>query len=241
MTVRQQAFDVDVSPVAALIGDRTRAAMLSALMSGTALTAGELATAAGVSPATASSHLAHLLRGELVAVEKQGRHRYYRLRGQHVAVVMEALARVSPPVQIRSLRQSRTAAAMRNARTCYDHLAGRAGVSVYAALADKGWLTADGGAVSDSGERELTGLGIDVVTLTSGRRRLVRPCLDWTERRPHLAGALGAAVLRHVLDRGWLVRERGEPRILRVTEDGEYGFATAFGIDLTTESASVSR
>lgn len=225
MTAR---YDVDLAPVAALIGDPTRAAFLSALMSGTALAAGELARTAGVSAATASAHLARLLDGGLVRVERQGRHRYYRLADEQVATVLEALAHLSTPTPVRSLRQSRVATALKRARSCYDHLAGQAGVALFDAFVHKGWVTADGTALTGPGERRLGDLGVDI--RLTGRRALVKPCLDWTERRHHLAGAVGAALLSYILEQGWLVRVSGEPRALRITERGHDALATAFGV-----------
>ena len=225
------SYDADVAPIAGLIGEPTRAAILSALMSGTAYAAGELARHAGVSPATASSHLARLLDGGLVTVEKQGRHRYYRLSSSSVAAVLEALAHISPRVAPVGLRQVRASEALRRARSCYDHLAGWAGVALYQSLVDKGWLSDGGATLTRSGEAALEPLGIEIQRLRRGRRPLVRSCLDWTERRPHLAGAVGAALLTSALDRQWLRRIPGQPRALRITDEGEYGLAAAFGLD----------
>jgi DNA-binding transcriptional ArsR family regulator len=224
-------YDADVALIAGLIGEPTRAAILSALMSGTAHAAGELARHAGVSPATASSHLGRLLDGGLVTVEKQGRHRYYRLSSTRVAAVLEALAHISPRVPPVGLRQVRASEALRRARSCYDHLAGSAGVALHQSLVDKGWLSEGGATLTRSGETALELLGIEIERLRHGRRPLVRSCLDWTERRPHLAGAVGAAVLTYALDRQWLRRIPGQPRALRITEEGEYALAAAFGLD----------
>ena len=229
------SYDADLAPAAALIGDPTRAAFLSALMSGTALAAGELARTAGVSAATASAHLARLLDGGLVRVERQGRHRYYRLADDQVAAVLEALAHLSTPAPVRSLRQSRTATALKKARSCYDHLAGQAGVALFNAFADKGWVTADGATLTGPGEQKLSDLGIDVQSVGHSRRALVKPCLDWTERRHHLAGAVGAALLSYILDKEWAVRVPSTPRALRITESGHAGFATVFGASLSLD------
>jgi DNA-binding transcriptional ArsR family regulator len=220
------SYDADVAPVAGLIGEPTRAAILSALMSGTAYAAGELARHAGVSPATASSHLGRLLDGGLITVKKQGRHRYYRLSSTSVAAVLEALAQISPRVTPIGLRQVRASEALRLARSCYDHLAGLAGVALY-----KGWLSEGGATLTRSGEAALEPLGIELQRLRHGRRPLVRSCLDWTERRPHLAGAVGAALLTYALDREWLSRIPGQPRALRITDEGGDGLAAAFGLD----------
>ncbi|MHB8448871.1 MAG: helix-turn-helix domain-containing protein [Mycobacteriales bacterium] len=214
--------DVDVAAVAAVMGDRARAAMLNALLDGSARPAGELARAAGVSPPTASGHLRRLLDARLLAVQSCGRHRYYALSGPPVAAALEALALIAPPLPVRSLRQSRTAAALAEARCCYDHLAGRAGVSVRSALLDSGALEPAG-----PGDHRLTGngrtlldeLGIDADRVQGSRRMLARDCMDWTERRPHLAGALPAALLTRFLEMGWFTRRRGD-RGLTVTDVG---------------------
>ncbi|MEV4298227.1 ArsR/SmtB family transcription factor [Microbispora rosea] len=229
------AGDADIAPVAALIADAARAAMLTALLDGRALAAGELAAVAGVSAPTASSHLARLLDGGLVTVVKQGRHRYYRLAGPDVARTLEVLARISGRVAVRSLRQSRQARLLREARSCYDHLAGRVGVELYDALVREGRLVeADGGCLlTASGAEALAELGVDVEQVRRARRRFAPDCLDWLERRPHLGGALGAAVLDRLLAREWLVRGT-VPRALRLTGAGREGLGRIFGCkDLT--------
>ncbi|MBD3137089.1 ArsR/SmtB family transcription factor [Microbispora bryophytorum] len=224
------AGDADIAPVAALIADGARAAMLTALLDGRALAAGELARIAGVSAPTASSHLARLLDGGLVTVVKQGRHRYYRLAGPDVARTLEVLARISGRVAVRSLRQSRQARLLREARSCYDHLAGRVGVELYDALVREGGLIeADGGCLlTVSGAQALSELGVDVDRVRRARRRFAPDCLDWLERRPHLGGALGAAVLDRLLAREWLVRGT-VPRALRLTGTGREGLERIFG------------
>jgi DNA-binding transcriptional ArsR family regulator len=214
--------DVDVAAVAALIGDPGRCAMLQALMDGSQRPAGELAQVAGVSAATASGHLRRLENAGLVRVWSMGRHRYYRLSGPSVATALEALAIIAAPVSVTSLRQSRTAAAMREARTCYDHLAGRAGVDLRDVLLRTGalvpvgprdhHLTATGRALMDT-------LGVAESSYTGSRRVFARDCLDWTERRPHLAGVLPASMLERFLKVGWLQR-RPADRGLVVTEQG---------------------
>lgn len=284
------ARDVDVVPAAALIAEPTRAAMITALLDDRPLAAGELARLAGVSPATASAHLARLLNGGLVTMIKQGRHRYYHLAGPEVAAAMEALAHLSnaTPVQVRSLRESRDAAALAEARTCYDHLAGRAGVALLEALLAQGILTpapsggqlaaygpngsahtegngadSDGepagngdpdGAragyegrhariapqapirpeafeVTGNGMATLTSFGLNIGALERTRRRFAGACLDWTERKPHLNGALGAAVTARLLGLGWI--ERGvRRRAVRVTPAGREGLAATFGWSL---------
>jgi len=217
----------DLSVVARLIAEPTRAAMLDALVAGRALAAGELARLAGVSPATASGHLAQLRAGGLVEVVASGRHRYYRLGGPAVAHAMEALAAISPDRPVRSLRQSRSAAALAAARTCYDHLAGRIGVALHDALMARGAFAA-GYDLTPAGQSLLDGLGVWV---PPSRRPFARPCLDYTERRPHLAGGLGAALCARLFDLGWVVQRAVGDRGLRVTPVGTRGFADVFGID----------
>ncbi len=231
-------YDSDIAPVAALLADRARASMLTVLLDGRPMAAGELARTAGVSAATASSHLAKLLDGGLVSVVKQGRHRYYRLRGADVAAVIEALSRISPGVEVRSLRQSRQARALREARTCYDHLAGHAGVALFEAMLSRGMLEPPNPScddprhsayeVTDKGERRLEMLGIDVAAVRHSRRRFAGHCLDWTERRPHLNGALGAALAARLIEEGWFARGSAR-RALAVTDKGRSGLADVFG------------
>ncbi|RSN10558.1 transcriptional regulator [Nonomuraea sp. WAC 01424] len=219
------ARDADIAPVAAAIADATRAAMLTALLGGRALAAGELARVAGVSAATASAHLARLLDGGLVDVVRQGRHRYYRLAGHEIAEVLETLARVSARPPVRSLRQSRQARLLEEARTCYDHLAGRAGVALLDRLRDGGYY--DRQDLTPAGERLLTGLGVDVEGARGTRRRFAPECLDWTERRSHLGGALGAAITDVLFERGWY-RRGSVPRAVVLTEEGRAGLAATF-------------
>lgn len=204
--------DRDVAPIAALFGDPARAAMLAALAAGHALPAGELARVAGVHPATATAHLRRLIEAGLVQVRAQGRHRYHELAGPEVAAVLEALARLSPPVPIRSLRHQHDADALSEARTCYDHLAGRRGVQLRDRLLGVGALQPVGGedhALTGHGRQLISELGIDPGPLVASRRVFARSCLDWTQRKPHLAGALPAALTTQLITRGWLARGRG--------------------------------
>jgi DNA-binding transcriptional ArsR family regulator len=212
--------DRDLAPIAALFGDPARAAMLAALAGGQALPAGELARVARVHPATATAHLRRLIDGGLVRVRAQGRHRYHELAGPEVAAVLEALAQLSAPVPVRSLRQQRNTDALAEARTCYDHLAGRRGVQLRDRLLDANALQPVDGldhALTEHGRQLLSELGIDPCPLLAGRRVLARSCLDWTQRKPHLAGALPSALTTELLSRGWLAR--GEGRVLHVAED----------------------
>jgi len=227
-------YGADIAPVAALMADPARAIMLGALLAGTPLAAGELSHLAGVSPATASAHLARLLDGGLVTVTRQGRHRYYRLAGHEVATAIEGICQISPASPVRSLRQSRDAAALAQARTCYDHLAGRAGVALFDALMRSRVLTGSGTGqtaayeVTPGGAEALAGFGVDVAAVRRSRRRFAGACLDWTQRRPHLNGALGAAVTGRLMELGWI--ERGPSRrSIRVTAPGQAGLAATFG------------
>jgi DNA-binding transcriptional ArsR family regulator len=227
-------YAADIAPVAALMADSTRAAMLGALLGGNQLAAGELSQLAGVSPATASAHLAKLLDGGLVAVTTQGRHRYYSLAGHEIADVIEAIAEISPVKPVRSLRQSREADLLAQARTCYDHLAGRAGVALFDALLEQRILTGSGTGkdatyqVTSDGMDTLTEFGINVAEISRSRRRFAGACLDWTQRRPHLNGALGAAVTARLLELGW-IKHGPSKRAVRVTEEGQAGLAATFG------------
>ena len=210
-----------VTDVAALLGDPSRAAMLDALMDGDARPAGELARRAGVAPSTASEHLMRLVEGRLLVVEPRGRERRYRLASADVTEVLEALSRLGSEAPVNSLRAAGRTEALRAARTCYDHLAGRFGVAVTEALVARDVLDIRDGsfALTDDGEVFLVNLGVDVAGARAHKRVFARACLDWSERRPHLAGALGAALADAALDQGW-VRRRPNDRALRVTPKG---------------------
>ncbi len=205
-----------VASVAALIGDGARARMLLGLMDGRALTATELARLAGVTKPTASSHLAKLLGARLVAVERQGRHRYFRLRSHQVAEALEKLQALAPSGGAAAVQPGPADLAMRTARACYDHLAGEYGVLVFESLLRRQLLVQRGKGldVSPRGERFAADLGIDVPALRRSRRPLCLACLDWSERRHHLAGALGAALLGRILALGWARRSRGSRAIV---------------------------
>jgi len=212
--------DRDLAAVAALFGDPARAAMLAALADGRALPAGELARRAGVHPATATAHLRRLVDGGLVRVRVQGRHRYHELAGPQVAAVLESLAQLADPAPVRSLRAHRSATALAEARTCYDHLAGRRGVELCDRLLAGGALHAideRDHVLTDRGQQLVADLGIDVSEVGATRRVFARCCIDWTHRRPHLAGALPAAITDRLLTLGWLSRTAG--RGLRVAAD----------------------
>lgn len=228
--------DARLAEVAALVGDRTRATMLQALMDGRALTASELARAANVAPQTASEHLARMTGAGLIGVERQGRHRYHRLASPAVARMIESIMQVGAVLRPLVVTGPRDAA-MRAARTCYDHLAGRLGVALADALAAAGWvdLTADSARVTPSGFALFDRLGIDLAAARPGRGSrnglLCVPCLDWSERRTHLAGTLGAALCTHALQCGWVRRVPGT-RAVSVTAGGRRAFTEAFAVDL---------
>lgn len=230
-----------IALVASLIGDAARANMLAALMGGAALTAGELAAEARVTAATASGHLARLSDGGLLTVERQGRHRYYRLASPVVADAIQALMAVAVNGPPRHRPPGPRDAALRLARTCFDHLAGKLGVAVTDALRDGGLIVfADGvGLVTDEGRRFLCDFGVDLDAQSASRRPLCRTCLDWSERRPHLAGRLGAALLERTLDLGWVARQSGT-RALRLTPSGERGFHATFGLPADWQASPVA-
>ena len=213
----------NLSPVATLIGDPTRSALLAQLFDGAARTAGELACGAGVSPQVASNHLAKLLAGGLLALEVQGRHRYYRLARPEVAQALEALAGLGMPEPANTPRrvELKVPPELRFARTCYDHLAGELGVAMSRALLQRGYLLEEDARfeTTPEGEAWLAGFGVPITELRRSRRTFARRCLDWSERRPHLGGALGTAVLKRLLDLGWVVRIPGN-RAVRLTVAG---------------------
>lgn len=216
-----------ISRVAALIGDPARANMLVALMDGRALTVSELAQCAGVALPTASGHLARLSEAGLVACARQGRHRYFRLDDGDVAAAIELLMGIAERTGARPVRPGPRDAAMREARVCYDHLAGERAVRLAEKLVADGCVTRDDAPqITAAGYERLAAIGIAVPA--GGRRPLCRTCLDWSERRNHLAGALGAAILRHVLDQGWA--KRGPGRVVAFDARGRAAFDRTFGL-----------
>lgn len=238
--------DADIAQVAALIGDRARARVLMALVDGRALPASVLAAEAGVAASTISEHLSRLLDAKLLTAERQGRSRYFSLPDPSVA---EALARIAPPKPIRSLRQGTHAHALRRARTCYNHLAGRLGVALMAGLLDRGILTGGDGEhhpdtaehdrlsapgadrtyrLSPTGRQDLTDFGLDLAEVER-HRPAIRYCLDWSEQRHHLAGPLGSALTHRLLDLGW-VRRTNQRRAVLLTEPGKRGLYKSFGL-----------
>lgn len=247
--------DLDIATAAGLFADPTRARVLMALSDGRALPASVLAAEAAVTPQAASTQLARLTAAGLLMVEQSGRHRYYRLATGQVAVVLEALAQLAPIQPVRSLRHSTRAAQLRQARTCYDHLAGRLGVRITQALIDTGALAPSDG-ITDTRRRPgdplssqlpehpytlgpnapqiLVSLGVPGDRLAdnhSSRRPLLRFCLDWSEQRHHLAGRLGADLLTAFIDAGWITRTQGQ-RAVRLTDTGRHGLHARLGLDL---------
>jgi DNA-binding transcriptional ArsR family regulator len=220
------ATDADIAPVAALLGDPARAEMLSALQEGRALPAGELARRAGVAPSTASEHLARLVDGGLLVVESAGRHRYFRLASEDVAHALEALSLIAGPRPARTLRQASVGEALAAARTCYDHLAGRLGVALTdGLLRERAIEERDGSFVLGPQAGAVLGaLGVELASLPP-RRPAVRRCLDWSERRPHLAGAVGASICAHARERRWVEPLPGS-RAVRLTPAGREVFAS---------------
>lgn len=201
----------DVAGLGTVIGDRARATMLMRLMDGRSLTASELARGAGVTKQTASAHLSKLANALLVVVEQVGRHRYFRLADPDVATVIEGLVALAHRAGLKPIATGPDDPALRKARVCYDHLAGDLGVKMFDSLVRKRRLrvTADGVSLTDEGARYLTVQGLDVEALVAGRRPLCLACLDWSARTPHLAGAVGAALLERILERGWARRRTG--------------------------------
>jgi DNA-binding transcriptional ArsR family regulator len=241
--------NVDVSVPAALLSDPARVRVLMALLDGRALPASRLAEEAGVAASTTSEHLAKLMAAGMLTVERQGRHRFYRIADARVVRAVEALAEIAPTAPVRSLRDGTRANALRRGRLCYDHLAGRLGVGLMGALIEDDVLEGGDGIhhpesvptdrlsapghdvdyrLTDHGATLLAEFGVGLENLRAKRRPLIRYCLDWTEQRHHLAGSLGAAVTRRLFDLGWL-RRTPINRAVRLTDAGQAGLADTFG------------
>lgn len=210
----------NIAALAALLADPARAQIMLALMDGRSLTAGELARAGGVTPQTASSHLAKLLDGGLLTRTAQGRHHYYRISGEDAAHAMETLSVLGGEPIAPTIRTGPRDAKLREARICYDHLAGTMGVELFDGLLASGALDGDPFNVrlTEKGEAAATRIGIDVAPLKKAKRPICRACLDWSERKPHLAGGLGAAVLDRFLEHGWIRRQAGSRTLLFSSE-----------------------
>jgi DNA-binding transcriptional ArsR family regulator len=222
----------NLSATAFLIADAARAAMLMALADGRARPAGELAHAAGVTAQTASSHLAKLLDGGLLAVEQQGRHRYYRLADAQVALALESLASIGAQQPVSRRSPSREAQKLRVARCCYDHLAGQTGVAITQCLMQRGFLLPGHDKafeVTPAGAAWFAGIGLDIDALRPGRNGIARQCLDWTERRHHLAGPLGVGLLELLCSKGWLRRAHAS-RVVQITPEGWVGLREQLGL-----------
>lgn len=223
-----------MAEIAALVGDPARANILFALMDGRALTAKELAYAARVAPSTASAHLAALTGAGLLTCKQQGRHRYYRLACSLVGSMLESIlavaAQTGPPVRRETWRGGE---ALRTARSCYDHLAGRLAVALADRLEERGHviLTPDGGEVTETGRAFLAEFGADAARTGGARRVYCRPCLDWSERRPHIAGRVGAAIAARCFELGWIARMR-DTRAVAITGAGQAGFARQFEVTI---------
>ena len=220
----------DLSKIAALIGDPARANILSALMSGRALTPTELAIEAGLTKQTVSSHLSKMLEGGLIEGEKQGRHKYVRLAGPDVAEALEALMALSAVRSAPRVRTGPKDAAMRKARVCYDHLAGELGVYMYDRMVERGWLALGANSLdlTEHGRAELLERDLPLERLNSRTRPICRTCLDWSERRTHLAGSLGKVLLDEVMTRNWARRE-AKSRVVAFSPEGEMRFRKWLG------------
>jgi DNA-binding transcriptional ArsR family regulator len=225
--------DADIAAVASVLADRSRAAICQTLLDGRFRTAGELARAAAIMPSTASEHLSRLLSGGFVEVTRQGRHRYYRLTGPQIGHMLESIVSVANAAPPRYRPRTRREEHWRKARTCYDHFAGLLGVGIADSLSAHGHLVLadEGGDVTASGEKLLLKLGVEIDIARAGRRVFCRPCLDWTERRPHLGGAIGAALATRCFELGWVERMR-DKRGLNITPKGERGLLEVFELSL---------
>jgi DNA-binding transcriptional ArsR family regulator len=227
------AGDADLTVIGRMLGDGHRAKFLVALLGGEELPAGELAARSGASSSLASAHLGRLLKAGFVTARRRGRQRYYRLATPEIAHAIEALLAIAPARPARGLRESNQGKAIRRARTCYDHLAGHLGVALADALEAKRIITPheSGWELTPAGERQLEQFGLNIPALRSNRRTFIRPCLDWTERRPHLAGALGAALAARAFELGWVRRLPGS-RAVRLTPTGERGLVAQFAVSV---------
>jgi len=225
----QPMGEPDLAAVGALLAEPARAKVLLALLDGRALPASLLASEAGIAASTASHHLSRLVDAGLITVASRGRHRYFTLEGAQVAELIEAVARVAPRQPIRSLRQGTRAHALRYARSCYDHLAGRLGVAVTDAFKERGLLVASEGVgymITTQGTGTLAQLGID-----ARAGDVVRGCLDWTEQRDHIGGGIGRALLSRLLELGWLTRDE-RTRALHLTDSGRTDLPLQLGLQL---------
>ena len=219
----------DIALIGSLIGDPARANMLTALMSGKALTATELAAEAGITIQTASAHLKKLEAAEMLQHRKQGRHRYFTLADEEVGAVLEAIMGLASKRGLVRTRTGPKDPALRKARVCYNHLAGDLGVQLFDGMIAKGWIAESGEDVdlSSEGSIAIKQFGIDIDAISKSRRPLCKSCLDWSARRTHLAGSLGTALLNRFFDLGWASREEGS-RVIRFSPVGEKQLQTIF-------------
>lgn len=223
-----------IAKVASLLGDPARAAMLWHLIDGRAYPAGELAFVANVSAQSASGHLTKLVEAQLLHVENQGRHRYYRLASHFVGLALESLAAIAPRPPLRQLPASKTPpVAMRFARTCYDHLAGELAVGLLARLEEREWLRRNERdfEISPAGQHVFTRMGIDLQAARAAKRQFACGCLDWSERQFHLGGALGAALLQMMVKRKWVLAGK-QARVLQLTPSGRNSLREIFGLEV---------
>ena len=227
---------VGFAEIGALVGDPARANMLEALMDRRSLTAKELAARAGISPQTASGHLSKMIMAGLIAMEQHGRHHYHSLASSEIARMLEGMQQVASTQNLkhagRTIRTGPRDAAMRTARGCYDHMAGLLAVNITDAMIGRGQIEfeGDGGSVTETGRSFLEKLGIDIAAAAQSKRIFCRPCLDWSERRYHLAGAIGAALMHRTLELKWVKRQEGT-RALAITRTGHDCFRRTFGIE----------
>jgi DNA-binding transcriptional ArsR family regulator len=221
----------DIASIASLIGEPARATILLSLLGGVSLPASELAFRCQLTQQTISSHLAKLVAGGLLRVEHSGRHRYFRLAGPEVGRAIETLQAIAPRPPVRSLRQSEETKALCDARTCYDHLAGKLGVSITQSLLQHGYIKEAERhyLLTPAGEQWCTHMGIDWLQASTRKRILAGSCLDWSERHYHLSGALGASIAAQLFSLGWIVRSTNT-RTIRLTESGRAGLSHELGI-----------
>jgi DNA-binding transcriptional ArsR family regulator len=231
-----------IAEIAALVGEPARATMLSALLDGRALTASELASAARVTPQTASTHLAKLTEAGLLLPIRDGRHRYFRLASPKVVEMLDGIMTVALANRPRYRPLSRQARELSAARISYDHLAGRLSVDLTASLITHEYIAVgdEAAEITPAGTRFLPEFGIDLSTFSSQRRHFCRLCLDWTERRPHIAGAVGAALTKRCFDLGWTQRMKHSSAVI-VTASGKHGFRDTFGIDMPEDTGNGTR
>lgn len=227
----------NVALVATLVSEASRAAILTALLDGRFHPASDLAYMAGIKPQTASFHLAKMIDANIVTVEKHGRHRYYGIRNQEVAQIMESLLSIAPPIEIKSFKHASENKGLRFARTCYDHLAGNLGVQLTNSLMNMGVINEekDDFYLTEIGEEFFKSFQINLEEVKKKRRSFSHKCLDWSERRHHLGGALGNALLDRLLELNWVERVP-KTRAIKITSEGKNGLKEIFSIDLENEN-----